>query len=222
MSSSKFDIDQELIDVKQELMDLKQQQQIDHNQLNYLIKKEFLLLELKLVNEYNKISPEAIPIIKDNLLSFTSPLRQEHSFLASLINCEDAGKEIKRNNTINYFNNYMKPFSPSSLSLSISLSSSNHSLSQNSDLDLSSHSEFSLTDITSLNDRFEKESLGLRYRKINDSNQNGENSESKEHVGEKSESKEHVFRKDDDNQSLLKSITGITEIDNEFLWNFEI
>jgi len=116
----------------------------------------------------------------------------------------------------------MKPFSPSSLSLSISLSSSNHSLSQNSDLDWSSPSEFSLTDITSLNDRFEKESLGLRYRKINDSNQNGENSESKEHVGEKSESKEHVFRKDDDNQSLLKSITGITEIDNEFLWNFEI
>lgn len=216
-----FDVDKELVEVKNNLIIFEnklneeqqrhhiEEQQIDHllNELNHLKRKEVLLLEIKLVQEYSKLSAEVIPIMKEKKLL-------NHSLLSSLLNSEDAGKELERKGNINYFTNYVKSFSPSS----ISRSSSNHSLSQASDLDLSSHSTYSLTEITSLNDRFEKEALGLRCRTIvglNSETKEPDNADNNIVIDEK---KNYM----DDSQSLLKSIIGITEIDNEFLWNFEI
>ena len=214
--SSNFDAGQELSEIniklgviENKLIHTQLKEQIDqlNSEREYLIKKEFLLLEIKLVQEYGKLSNEIIPIMKQQLLSPLSPLSpvhdQNHSLLASLINSEDAGRGIKRNNTINYFSKYTKPFSPSTISIS-SLASTNL-LSQTSDLDLSSHSSLSLSDITSLNDRLEKEASGLKIKGISD------------------EMKEQDDGDDtDDCPSLLKSITGKSDTDNEIMWQFEI
>lgn len=161
-NNNMYSIDKELLSISAQINNINKTINISKNSVNInststrdyieekkvLMIKERLLLEIKLVEIYSKLSQDCILVMKNQIISNSLPLssssskEQQQSLLSSLLTNSDAGKELVRKNTINYWSNnhsFEKTFTSSSSNESSIL--------------------YNLSEIKSLTDRIQKEEM---------------------------------------------------------------